>query len=218
MVSEETIAAHVVHWLTSEGGWEVYQEVSAGARADIVATRGLAMHVIEVKTSLSMALLEQAVAWRHHAHMTSVAIPERKRGSRDGFAVAALFGLGILEVGPLGRVREIRRADFSRPKEPEFLRRRLNEAQKTYAPAGNARGRFWSPFQQTCEDLRRFVEKNPGVPLKAAIEGISHHYRTEASARSALAKWIEAGSVPGVVIAKDERGKTVLRPALDGAA
>lgn len=42
--------------------------------------------------------------------------------------------------------------------------------------------------------------------LKECIDGVRHHYRTSATARSAMAKWIRLGKLPGIT-ATVEDGK-----------
>jgi len=75
---------------------------------------------------------------------------------------------------------------------------RLTEAQKTFARAGNAEGRRWTPFQQTCHDLARYVAHNPGCLLKDAIDNVPTHYVSVSTARSCLRIWIGEGKVRGV--------------------
>jgi hypothetical protein len=47
-------------------------------------------------------------------------------------------------------------------------------------------------------EVRKHVAKNPGASIRDVVDGIKHHYQTDATARSSIAKWIEAGKVKGV--------------------
>jgi hypothetical protein len=68
-------------------------------------------------------------------------------------------------------------------------------------------GGRWTPFRDTCEQLRAVVASAPGITLKEGIAAIRHHYTSMASARGALAARIESGLVPGVRLERD--GKAV---------
>jgi DNA polymerase/3'-5' exonuclease PolX len=69
--------------------------------------------------------------------------------------------------------------------------------------AGTNSGRRWTPFQQTCENLRQFVKAHPGACLKDAIDGISTHYQTKSAARACIKQWAETGKIEGVRIEKE---------------
>jgi len=201
--SEAELAAVVVAWLR-DLRWEVYQEVEAyGHVADIVAVQGALLWVIETKTSLSLRVMEQAFMWRQRAHYASVAIPRARRASSYAMRCLNRDGIGALEVRApdgytpeLSRVSEVGHAALNR-RPAGKLRDKLYEQQKTYAAAGS-QGARWTPFIGTCEELRRFVAEHPGATLKESIASIKTHYRTPSTARSSLARWIQAGVVQGV--------------------
>ena len=199
---EVDVAAPVVAWLR-DLRFEVYQEVTVGgARADIVAVRGPLVWVVEAKQTWSLALLEQAAAWLPLAHHVSVAVPfRRKAGHSFGRRIAGDLGIGVFEVG--GSRVEVDDPDLHRNVKPGKIVRALHEEQKTCAPAGNAEGRFFSPFQGTCRAVLEAVKASPGLTMRELVAGIKHHYHSPASARSALAKWIAAGTVPGVELRRD---------------
>ena len=57
-------------------GWECWHEVSTGSwSADLVFTLGPRLAVVELKTTLSFALLEQCLHWKHFAHWVWAAAP-----------------------------------------------------------------------------------------------------------------------------------------------
>jgi len=220
-MKETEIAAPVVQWLTDQG-WEVFQEVDRGNVADIVGrfrtVRGTDLiWVIETKTSLSLKVLDQAIAWTPWAHFVSVAVPESRRTGRMSNRATNLvlrhYGLGLVLVGnvwerchdwwveeklapALHRVNPIRYRPWDEV---------LCEEQKTYCPAGSADAGHWTPFKGTCRRLRTYVEQNPGCPMKEAVEGIRHHYATRASAVSCLRSLVDDGVVPGVRLERDGR-------------
>jgi hypothetical protein len=223
---ETDVAAAVVRWLTDDG-WDVYQEVALGPGEpilDIVARRGPVLWIVECKAALSLVLLDQAARSIGLAHM--IAVAARSSGVdrtryRHHFTTKALDSLGI------GRfvVREVNtgydgerhcptykleadlvlRPALSRRIVTDFLSRRLNQKQRDYAPAGNAEGRRWSPFQDTCEGVRRYVREHPRCTLKDCMDAVNHHYHTKGSARSSMSHWIRAGKVKGVRAERDGR-------------
>jgi hypothetical protein len=86
---ETEVARHVVEWLAADG-WEVHEEAAVGCGvADIIALRPLPrfrlplIRRIEVKTSLSVELVAQAVEARRSlcSHTVEVAVP-RPRSQR----------------------------------------------------------------------------------------------------------------------------------------
>lgn len=214
MSSEVELAAHVVAWLTGRG-WTVHQEVEmgrGGPRCDLVAVRGTLLWAIECKTGVGLAVLEQAHQWLSHAHRVSVAT----RRTRNAFAARVLrdYGVGWLAVAPGGRVRPVV-APAERRRISERLARSLADEQRTFAPAGNARARFWSPWKATVAEVQAFAAAHPAAPFSDLLRGIRHHYRTAATARSCLRRHIDEGLVPGVRL---EREGGRLRIAVIAAA
>lgn len=215
-MKETEVAAPVVAWLQKQG-WDVYQEVENGNVADIVARMPLKYRddliwVIETKTTLSLALLDQAIAWTPWAHLVSVAVPAPKtmrRGTRAINLVLQHYKLGFIEVDTFSGykpVREVETPGLHRIVKCHVRNwdRALVEEQKTYCPAGT-QGGHWTPFKGTCKRLRGYVEKHPGCLMKEAVEGIRHHYQTEASAIGSLRYLVQDGVVPGVRFERDGR-------------
>lgn len=155
---ETDIAKAAVDWLTSQN-WEVYQEVQFrpfGRIADIVAVNGRLVWVVECKTSLNLALLEQAYRWRGYANFISIAVPQARNGKGRGAAELFLkqFGIGKLSVHPYDTHQTIS-PKLHRIK-TNVLKNCLNEHQKTYAAAGNADG-----------DGRRFSRLVESLPVSS---------------------------------------------------
>jgi hypothetical protein len=207
--TETELARPVVAWL-QDFGWDIYQEVQTrgGGRADIVAVRGILVFVVEVKASLSLRLLDQAVEWLAQAHYVAIATPPVRTGF---FVHRCLRDLGIgrfhSRAGCGGEGCDLHEpAELHRWAEPKRIRAVLHESQKT-AIAGSNGGGYWTPFRQTCTALVEFVSANPGCTLKAAIDGIRHHYSSPASARNSLRDWILRGKIPRLTY--DEQTRTL---------
>lgn len=209
--SEIEIARPVVEWLRHQG-WDVYQEVSLGYACrivDIVATQGIIAWAVEVKSSLSMEVIGQAVQVRHECNFVSVAVPRPKqmhnRTSGRIYAEHCLKrdGIGLLYVDA---------GDVSTSIVPTLNRKRrmkiercLVEAQRDWAEAGNADGGRWTPFQQTCRNVLRYVTEHPGSTLREVMERAEHHYQKDATARACISKWARLGKVKGVRCERDGR-------------
>lgn len=211
--SEVELAAAVVEWLRFEQ-WEVYQEVQLSygdAIADIVAVREPVVWVIETKRSLSLEAIRQAEDWHYHSHLASVAIPVPRSTRRlAGERICRLLGVGLLMVQPASEwhgahATEAVGSRFHRKALVKGLRGSLHEGHKTFAPAGNANGRRWSPWRETCDRFAKVVASRPGIGLKEAIESIDHHYASEASARSSMSLWLREGKIDGVRCENDGR-------------
>lgn len=213
-VAESDIGEVVVAHLHALGA-EVYQEVDVpGGVADIVARLGAELWIIELKTSLSLALVCQAMDRRRLAHRVFIAAPA-SRNIGDVALLCGEIGVGLWCVQFRTEAYVVERAPARRwNSRPVALAARLREEHKTAAPAGSACGAGrWTPYRDTCQQLARVVACDPGIGLKAAIAQTRHHYRSMASARSSLATWIKAGKVPGV-----ELRDGALWPANGGAA
>lgn len=207
-VREADLAGVVIAWLEALGA-DVYQEVELyrqGPRADIVARVRAEIWIVETKTSMSLALIEQAMERRRFAHRVYIAAPTYK--ARAGLALCQELGIGVIGVSvglgiespseydePQVTMRAESRRWNSRP---VALAEKLEPEHKTHARAGAPTGGHWSPFRRTIERLAQEVAAHPGILIKAAVAGIEHHYRSNAGARTSLAAWIREGKVPGV--------------------
>jgi len=203
-MSEVELAAQVIAWLSGRG-WIVHQEVEmgrGGPRCDLVAIRGKNLWAIECKRGVGLAVLEQAHQWLPHAHRVSVAT----RRSKNAFAARVLrdYGIGWLAVSGPGRVRPLV-APSERRRVSQRLIRSLADEQRTFAPAGNARAHFWSPWKATVAEVQAWSIAHPSAPFTDLVREIRHHYRTAATARSCLRRHIEDGLIPGVRLERDGR-------------
>ena len=223
-LSEVELGQILVPWLREEG-WTVYQEVQCGrseAIADVVATSGPIVWVLEIKRVLGLDVIAQASNWLGRAHRISVVVP-RFMSSRSGSIRARDFarqvlrwkGLGLIEIcqwtGGTAEVRDQSPAPLHRRADVELILARLHPEQQDFAPAGNADGRrfVWSPFRQTCREVTRAVQRTPGIAMKVLVDGIEHHYASDKGARAHLATWIRANKVPGVMLRQDGRKLTL---------
>lgn len=210
---EEDFAATIVAWLR-DMGWEVYQEVEPRRNdgvADIVATRGPLVWIIEVKLAPTWELLYQATMWEHWAHYVSVAVPTTGASKQHRFVFKAYchdHGIGLLQTKSFDLnghwvEEEIAPRFVRRAGHVGLVRAALTDRHKDYVRAGNAKGLRYTPFKATCEEVARRVKEKPGLTLKECIDGLNHHYHSTATARNCISKWARRGVIEGVRAERD---------------
>jgi Holliday junction resolvase len=207
--TESELVERAAEWLRTDG-WECYFEVapwgSGAQRADIVATRGSLLTVVECKLSLGWAVLAQCETWLRYAHLVWAAVPWAERA---GMAerVAEHFGIGVLEVGHAEWRRRVHaHPGLRRRVDADKVRSVLSRAQQDTTPG--SRGAYDTPFRQTCAALVAAVKDAGGrLAAKDAITGLKHHYSSASCARSSLIERAERGVVEGIRIARE--GKAV---------
>ena len=208
--TEVELAEVIAGWMAAQG-WTLYFEVtlrSGGMRADIVAERGGALWVVEVKRSAGFAVFDQAIAWKPYAHMVSVGVPWASRRHRSMDVLARASGVGVLcAQEPARRSPEtFYVVESVAPQMAQFptidrLSSALTEEHRHFARPGNASSSFWSPFKETCEALRIYLRLRGGSAAVAeAVAAIEHHYASAPSARGSLTKWVGRGRVAGVAL------------------
>lgn len=176
-------------------------------RADLVSRRGPEIIVTECKTALSMDVMAQAHRWlvTGYCNRAYVAVPWARNSDGRHFAREVLrrFGIGLLTVQWSGNGdnwiveafdgRLVRKTPLK-----EALTRRLGEHLQTGVIAGSSGGGYWTPFAETCRNVRDFVRGHPGASLKEVIDSTAHHYSTPATARACISKWAQSGRMNGV--------------------
>ena len=209
-MKEVDVAGFAVAYMKAQG-WEVYQEVDfGGSRADIVATQGEEIMVVEAKAAMTFALLEQAIGWKQYADRIVVVTPLRKNVGK----FALVHCLDHLQFGWWSICQESVHVEVEPPKLEAGLADRLRESlcdeQKNYAEAGTS-GKYWTPYKAFAKAVKEAVEKSPGLPVKEIIWRVNHHYASSSSAIANLRKGAELGWIEGVELRKVE-GKMCLFP------
>ena len=193
MRREVDVARPVVEWLEAQH-WDVYQEVQCyRGRADIVATNGFLVWVVECKTSLTLSVMDQARRWP--VHFRSVAVPTAYR-SRDSRGVAfeiaeKYFKVGVLTVSDTSYNSVTEKVPAPLIRHFHKASKRIVEAlvpeQKYMAEAGSKSGDYYTPYKGTMMAVRNYIKKNPGCTLKEIMTALGKmHYASEASARSSI--------------------------------
>lgn len=211
-IPETTVGTAVADWL-KDLGWEIYPEVEVGKTgrvADIVATRGPLIWIVECKVSLSLEVITQAMMWRGFAHYRSVATLYTKRVAKTlAPRILKDYGIGLFCVDqvPPHEVRHNLVPRLERSVRPQTVRESLHELHKDWATPGqqSRRGGRLTPFALTSRAVQEYVHAHPGCGLKELLGGIEHHYRTESTARAMIPQWIQSGVIPGLRVEREGR-------------
>lgn len=181
-------------------GWAVYAEVEARGlvgRPDLVGVRRPLVLIAECKVTMSLVLLRQVRSHLPRAHYV-LAVTPPVHEAVAARALLAHWGAGWITVDAFGVSTEV---------EPRLHRRvaatwaaRLCAAQKTWAIPGSSSGGYWTPFADTSRQVAAYVRAHPGASTREVIDAVAHHYRSAATARSALYRWAVAGTIRGVEI------------------
>ena len=149
-MTEQELAEPIVAWLQQEG-WDVYQEVElyvGGPIVDIVAKQNDVLWAIECKLSMTATLCGQAYRLRglSRFHLVSVAVPKGSGSYSQTFLRQGLkaAGIGTMHLGfdlttndPNPYIHQ----KANHVSTSDLVPFELNEAQKTWAKAGNAEGK-----------------------------------------------------------------------------
>ena len=197
-LSETELATTVLAEL-QRFGYETYEEVYAGNRADIVAVQGPVLAVVECKVSLSLKFLDQLLEWRGQAnHIIAAYAGGRYNGAFDFVCRSA--GIGVWEVRGAQHI-VIRCHPRLFRKTGSRLRRALSPQNRSGAgvSAGTNGGGYHTPFRETCQTLRAIVARHPdGILLRDALTQFNHHYSSNKVAMSSLPKLIRSGVIKGI--------------------
>ncbi|WIT25979.1 hypothetical protein [Bacillus phage SPO1L1] len=182
---KETDLFEPVKNLLEQWGYEVYSEVLAGQggrRADIIGYMKPASCVVELKTSLTMELIEQAYRWRNYANYVYIAIPERKKPIPSFVrSILAKEKIGIIEVlspkygGQIFAQRAMK-ASFQRNKSMEW-QKVLKPEHKTWLAGGSNEGGYVTPYKLTMERIKESLYSNKEwVSLTHIVKSCETHY------------------------------------------
>lgn len=219
---EADLAKRVIAHLERQG-WTIYQEVEALAgRADIVATKGSLIYVIECKATSGFEVIEQARRWVRHANLVSIATPLRKAGAYP-------IELDLLRMVGLGWLTPARWDDldtYRGNREPETpivervaprlwrghgtaLRVRLHPDHQSMGIAGSNEGGYFTAWKATAKRLveAASVRGPQGATVRELVREIVHHYAHEASAVGCLTRDIDWGRIPALKLVPKDPGK-----------
>lgn len=173
-----------------EKGYVVYSEVvlPGGGRADLVAADDKRIVCVEMKKSLSMDLIDQAIERKASFAYVFLAVPERKSYlPRFVERIFRKYGIGILYVTKGGQVYEKKAALYRRAFDKNVdIGSYLKPEQRNGIPGGSKGGGYVTEYSLMISRVRRYLErKNDWVELGKILEDCETHY---SSPRSSLSK------------------------------
>lgn len=212
-MKETELAAPIIEYLAAFH-WDVYQEVPVyGGIADIFAVLDSRVWIIELKKTLSLQLLDQAVKRYARAHYISIGIPATKPYPEiKSLAVRAVlerYGIGVLMVDEKQKVIEARGPKLNR----DIFDFVLKESLKGLHPkmkknrAGSKPGNNWTPWKEWKADVQRVVAANPGITPKEMVDRLKTlaPYRKPENAMHAAVYYVRNGLIEGVEVVTDNR-------------
>lgn len=155
--------------LLLDSDMEVYTEVPCSrGRADIVAVRNKLVTTVEMKTSLSLQVIEQAHNHIYEAHYTYIAIPMPKRGYRSHYVqrILEMDGIGLMHVNTN---HDDKRFNYASVVFPAKLHRKLRHSisikhlelyrYENNIAGGTAGGGYNTPYKDMMNSVKRFLRR-----------------------------------------------------------
>ena len=193
---KETEVAKIIYNFWENQGYDVYPEAQmryGKGRADIAGVKKNKLMVTEVKTSLSLKLLEQADEWlkTKAVNFIYVAVPSRKITNfiKD---ICKWKGFGLVTVyRPSATAKIVIKAKDLSPSTAKLsaMINSLHPDMKNYQP-GTMSG-YSTPYNRTINKVEKYIIQNPGSFVTEVIDNIDHHYATRKSGCSSLIKAIK---------------------------
>lgn len=173
--------------------FDVYCEVQYAykrQRADIVVDQRDCLHVIEVKTSLALSLLTQAVSWREKAKLISIAIPEHHRRIHWPAVEPCVnyYGFGVI-LASRDRASVMIEPRLYEKAHERILRSMLHKDQRNTKP-GNADNVFIPPYRITAERVVDYINRHGPTTVGEITREVNHHYQNRKSFAASLKKLI----------------------------
>jgi hypothetical protein len=220
-VREVDLCAVVIGWLAADG-WDVHQEVdTSGGTADIVASKGNRLWIVEAKLGFGFDVMAQAEARRRAAHWVSVAVPDARHSDAFNYGrfIAQERGIGVLRVTDERVIEDVRPAcGLSKQRAPDWwpdyrtstqradARERalgiarakgfLCEETRTFGTAGSPSPTRWTYWKAMEKEMRRLLRTAP-MATKPLWTALPSHARTRTP--QGLHTYLSRGAFPGIV-------------------
>ncbi|MBO8169981.1 MAG: hypothetical protein H0Z35_12475 [Thermoanaerobacteraceae bacterium] len=213
-------------FFAQDPGNKIYTEVDIGRRPDLVIKNGNIITVVEMKTSLSMTVMEQAFRWKHKVHYVYIAIPKRKQHI-NWYAERCLRrdGIGILEIDMRGGRYERIYRDHPETRVTVLLPAKLHRLKDFWiknwerglddiylvennVAGGHAGGGYNTSYKVMIDEVRRFLKyskKGEWTTVNEILDHVERPHTHYAAPRSSLFKalreietdWCESKKING---------------------
>lgn len=202
-------------------GFETYAEVQGKwfkNRADMVATKEDCLIAIEMKTSLSFQVIDQARFWQRFADYVYIVVPySKKERSQTAMEVVQALGIGLIEIDVhkytdncLRNKKDVfhwirispRKNDISKRDSKQFSN--LTDEHKTWKTAGTKGGGYVTSYSLLMSDVYKYLRQerlseNEGwvtidmivkYIMENSRESVQKHYKnTKQGLTNAFKKW-----------------------------
>ena len=205
-MKETELGELVIEWLRREKPeWEIFQEISprsGGHIADIVClNKEDHVWVIELKTTLNLAVIRQAYCWE--VNYRSIAVVGAKRPATKEERqwwynhMNRRMSIGTLVAGKGFNDEMFIREKLAPPiRYPQFTGTidkivGICRSGKTegFGQAGGQGGGHWTPYKESMKSVKEYIKKNPGCKASDIVSALGKlHYSSDHSARTNLAK------------------------------
>lgn len=178
-------------WLEAQG-LDVYAEVLG---ADLVGLRKGETTIVEMKRAFGVEVIAQALAHATRAHRTYVAVPAG--GAHEALAICRALGIGVLYVNQeredLKGAERVVEWETVKPRpaaDDERIRRCCRASMRANTAGVKGGVERATPFKDTMRQVAETIAARPGITLAELVASVTHHYKTDKAARSAIASHI----------------------------
>lgn len=163
-VKESDLFDPLREWFEGRG-FDVYSEVElpyADGRADIIAKLGPSITAIEMKKSLSLDAIGQAIQWKNVCHYIYVAVPKRSHPiSKHAWNFLRRDGIGLLSVDmESGYIMVHIPPKMNRPAFYKSVdwHKELRPEHKTWKKSGEKGGGYVTKYKIMMQEVRGFLK------------------------------------------------------------
>jgi len=157
-------------------GYRVYGEVKG---CDLIAQMGKEMTAVELKLSVSLKLIFQAMERKKTAHYVYVAIPRpknaRNKHYKDSIQLLKALGIGLLTVAldsPIKRVNVVSFPTQNRPPnnhKTRAIKKEVEGRSADYNKGGVTKRKIITAYRERSIRIAVLLDKHGQMPLKAFV-------------------------------------------------
>lgn len=176
-LKESELFEPVKKLLLKNGCEKIYGEVGT---CDVLGIQGVCNIIVELKTSLSFKVIDQAIERLRIGHYVYIAIPKRKNAVP--YCVKELLrihNIGLIEVGKRSARVSIP-ARFNRLANKRKAYRRIRRLIKPYSETqlgGVKSGEAVTDYSLTIKSIKAFMSKEDWVTVDDILEHCETHYK-----------------------------------------
>mgnify|MGYP001281113076 CR=1 FL=1 len=196
-MKETDLFQPIKEWL-EERDYEVYTEVistKAGGRADVVGVSGPAVAVVEMKNSLTLEVVAQAIRWKLYSNYIYIAVPCNPKRRVSNYVCNLLIreGIGLLEVSLSNQGRK---ANILVSSKCRYYRRVDDHIRNSLTPkhqllpGGHAGGGYITTYSKTIDRVKDFLQYGTHGEWTTLDEILNHCETHWASPKPSLAQSI----------------------------